>query len=122
MKLSKTEEQLMEYLWQREQAGHADLMEDYDDPKPAATTLATLLKRMTDKGYISYKTEGKSRIYRPLVKKEDYFAKHIKGLINRFFNNSTAQFASFFTEETDLTKEELEQLRSIIDQQIDQKK
>lgn len=122
MKLSKTEEQLMEHLWQREKAGHAELRDAYDDPKPAATTIATLLKRMTDKGYIAFETHGKSRIYYPLVKKEDYFAKHIKGLINRFFNNSTAQFASFFTEETDLTQDELKELRRIIDNQIDQKK
>ena len=121
MKLSKAEEEVMNHLWQLEKAFMKDLLEAYPDPKPANTTLATLLKRMTGKGYIAYNQYGKSREYYPLVKKKDYFSKHVNGLIKQFFNNSASQFASFFTEETDLSKEELEDLKSIIDQQIKKK-
>ena len=118
MQLSKSEEQLMQYLWKRGKAFLKDLLEDFPDPKPATTTVATLLKRMADKGFIDYTTVGKSREYFSLVKKTDYFSKHVNGLIKNFFNNSASQFASFFTKETDLTNEELEELRKIIDQQI----
>ena len=118
MQLSKAEEQLMQYLWKRNKAFMKDLLEDFPNPKPATTTVATLLKRMSDKGFISYKTIGKSREYYPLVKKSDYFSKHVNGLIKNFFNNSASQFASFFTKETNLSNEELEELRKIIDQQI----
>ena len=121
MKLSKTEELLMNNLWKLEKAFMKDLLEEYPEPKPATTTLATLLKRMTDKGYISYNLYGKSREYFPLVKKEAYFSKHVNGLIKNFFNNSASQFASFFTKETDLTKEELEKLKAIIDGEIKKK-
>jgi predicted transcriptional regulator len=95
-----------------------DLLEAYPEPKPATTTVATLLKRMTDKGFISYTLFGKSREYFPLVQKSDYFSKHVNGLIKNFFNDSASQFASFFTKETNLSKLELEELRKIIDQQI----
>jgi len=98
-----------------------DLLDIYPEPKPATTTVATLLKRMIGKGFVDYKTYGKSREYFPLVKKEDYFSKHVNGLIKTFFNDSASQFASFFTRKTDLTKEELEQLKSIIDQEIKNK-
>lgn len=118
MQLSKTEEQVMQYLWKRDKAFMKELLEDFPDPKPAITTVATLLKRMIDKGFIDYTTEGKSRKYFPLVKKSDYFSKHVNGLIKNFFNNSATQFASFFTKETDLSNEELHELRKIIDQQI----
>jgi len=118
MQLSKAEEQLMQYLWKRNKAFMKDLLEDFSEPKPATTTVATLLKRMSDKGFISYNTIGKSREYYPLVRKSDYFSKHVNGLIKNFFNNSASQFASFFTKETDLSNEELEELRKIIDQQI----
>lgn len=122
MQLSKSEEQLMQYLWKRGKAFMKDLLEDFPDPKPATTTVATLLKRMADKGFIDYTTIGKSREYFPLVRKSDYFSKHVNGLIKNFFNNSASQFASFFTKETDLTNEELEELRKIIDQQIKENK
>jgi len=121
MKLSKTEEELMNHLWKLEKGFMKDLLDAYPNPKPATTTIATLLKRMTDKGFINYKLFGKSREYYPLVKKKDYFSKHVNGLIKNFFNDSASQFASFFTKETNLSKQELEDLKSIIDQEIKNK-
>ena len=121
MQLSKTEEQLMQYLWKRDKAFMKDLLEAYPDPKPATTTVATLLKRMIDKGFVNYKLFGKSREYYPLVRKKDYFSKHVNGLIKNFFNDSASQFASFFTTETDLSKEELEDLKTLIDTEIKKK-
>lgn len=119
--LSKTEEDLMNHLWELKKAFMKDLLEAYPQPKPATTTVATLLKRMTEKGFIDYKLYGKSREYFPLVKKKDYFSKHVNGLIKNFFNDSASQFASFFTKETNLTKEELEDLKSLIDNEIKNK-
>ena len=121
MQLSKAEEQLMRYIWKLESAFMKDLLEEYPQPKPANTTVATLLKRMTEKGFISYKEYGKSREYFPLVKKSDYFSKHLNGLIKNFFNNSASQFASFFTSETDLSKKELEDLKALIDKELKKK-
>jgi len=119
--LSKSEEELMNHLWKLENAFMKDLLDEYSDPKPATTTVATLLKRISDKGYLGYKLHGKTREYYPLIKKKTYFAKHVNTLIKDFFNNSAAQFASFFTKETDLSREELEDLKKLIDQEIKKK-
>ncbi|WP_299891252.1 BlaI/MecI/CopY family transcriptional regulator [uncultured Lacinutrix sp.] len=121
MQLSKTEEELMNYLWKLEKAFMKDLLEAYPEPKPANTTVATLLKRITDKGFISYNKHGNSREYFALVKKKDYFSKHVNSLIKNFFNDSSSQFASFFTKETNLTKAELEDLQAIIAKEIKNK-
>ncbi|WP_435624571.1 BlaI/MecI/CopY family transcriptional regulator [Flagellimonas sp.] len=120
-KLSKSEEELMNMLWKRKKAFMKDLVDSYPEPKPATTTVATLLKRMTDKGFINYINIGRSREYYPLVKKKDYFSKEVNGLIKNFFNGSASQFASFFTQETDLSKAELEELKKLIDQEIKRK-
>jgi predicted transcriptional regulator len=122
MALSKTEEELMQHLWKLEKAFMQDLLECYPEPKPAPTTLATLLKRINEKGFISYEQKGRSREYYPTVSKKDYFSKHVNGLIRKFFNNSAAQFASFFTSETNLTTKELEELKSIVENEIERKK
>lgn len=121
MKLSKSEEELMNHLWRMEKAVMKDLIEAYPNPKPAGTTIATLLKRMQDKNFVDYKKLGRSREYFPLVKKDAYFSKHVNGLIKNFFNDSASQFASFFTKETDLTKKELEDLKKLIDSEIKKK-
>ena len=122
MQLSNSEEQLMEHLWKLEKAFMKDLLEAFPRPKPATTTVATLLKRMIDKEFVAYKEFGNSREYYPLVKKEDYFSKHVNGLIKNFFNDSASQFASFFTRETNLTEKELEELKKIIDVELQRKK
>ncbi|NKI30706.1 BlaI/MecI/CopY family transcriptional regulator [Croceivirga thetidis] len=118
MQLSKSEEELMNILWKLKKAFMKDLLESYPEPKPATTTVATLLKRMIDKGFVAYESIGRSREYYPLVKKKAYFSNHVNGLIKNFFNDSPSQFASFFTESANLSKEELQNLRDMIDQQI----
>jgi BlaI family transcriptional regulator, penicillinase repressor len=122
MKLTETEEQLMELIWDREQVFMKDIIESYPDPKPAVTTIATLLKRMQNKGFVGYTLMGNSRQYYALVKKSAYFSKHVNGLIKNFFGSSAMQFASFFTTETNLTADELEDLKKIIDNEINRKK
>lgn len=121
MSLSKSEEQLMSYLWGLKKAFTKDLLKQFPEPRPATTTVLTLLKRMKDKGYVDYRLFGNSREYYPTVKKEDYFSKHVRGLIKDFFNGSTSQFASFFTNEADLSQDQLEDLRNMIDEKIEKK-
>jgi len=122
MELTKTEEQLMHYLWKLRKAFMKDLIDSFPEPKPATTTVATLLKRMQDKGFVGYTLYGNSREYRALVSKTDYFAKHVNGLIKNFFNDSASQFGSFFAKDANLNVDELEKLRKIIDEEIQRKK
>jgi predicted transcriptional regulator len=121
-KLTDTEEQVMKYIWRIEKGYMKDILDEFPEPKPAATTLATLLKRMIDKGYVAFNQHGSNREYYPLVKKAEYFTKHLNGLIKNYFNDSASQFASFFTTEADLSEKDLEELRKIIDKQIEKKK
>lgn len=122
MSLSKAEEQLMEYIWTGEKMFMKEIIESYPEPKPATTTIATLLKRMQDKGFVGYKMFGNSRQYYPMVKKEDYFSKHVSTLIKDFFGDSALQFASFFTKTSNLSATELEDLKKIVELEIKKKK
>ncbi|MEC4112571.1 BlaI/MecI/CopY family transcriptional regulator [Myroides pelagicus] len=118
IKLPQTEEQLMEYIWELKKAFSKEIMDKYSDPKPAQTTLSTLLKRLTEKKFIDFKTYGTTREYYPLIQKEDYFATHINTLIETYFNNSALNFASFFTKKSKMNKSELEQLKKIVDDEL----
>lgn len=111
----------MQHLWKLETAFLNDLRTQYPEPKPASSTIATLLKRMIKKGYVDYEQRGRSREYRPLVSKPDYFSKRFNLIINKFFDDSTAQFASFFASKGDLTASELEDLKAIIEKEIQKK-
>ena len=118
MQLTKAEEQVMKYLWNLEKAYLKNILDEFPDPKPAATTIATLLKRIIDKGFIGYKQHGSNREYYPLVKKTDYFSLQMKSMIKDYFNNSAAQFASFFTTESNLSEKDLKEIQKLIGEQI----
>jgi predicted transcriptional regulator len=119
MQLTNAEEQVMKFLWKIEKAYLKNILDEYPEPRPATTTIVTLLKRMIDKGFVGYNQHGSNRQYFPLIKKTDYFAKNINLLIKDFFNNSAAQFASFFTNETNLSLSELEELKRIVEKKIE---
>ena len=118
-KLTVAEKDLMEIIWKKKAAFMKDIMEEYPEPKPANTTIATLLKRMQNKDLIGYKTYGNSREYFPKVSKEVYFKEEMTSMIDKFFNSSASQFASFFTSNTKMSQTELKELRDLIDQKIE---
>ena len=122
MKLTNAEEQVMEIIWRCETAFLKDIMGYYPDPKPASTTIVTLLKRMQRKGVVAYRLFGNSRQYYSLIRKEDYFQRSMNEIVRNFFGNSALQFASFFTTAGNLSEKELEELKVIVEQELNRRK
>ncbi len=122
MQLTKAEEQVMKYLWNLEKAYLKNIIDEFPDPKPATTTVATLLKRIIDKGFIGYHQYGSNREYFPKIKKTDYFSTKVNSMIKDYFNDSASQFASFFTNETNLDLSDLEEIKQLVEQKIQTKK
>ena len=118
MPLTNAEEQVMRHLWKLEKAYMKNILEEYPEPRPASTTLATLLKRMIDKEFVGYNQHGSNREYYPLIRKNQYFSKQINSIVKDFFNNSASQFASFFTTETKMSTEDLEELKKVVDNKL----
>ncbi|OCA68424.1 penicillinase repressor [Chryseobacterium artocarpi] len=120
IKLTDSEKVLMDILWEKEKVFMKDILETYPEPKPAVTTIATLLKRIQNKDLVGYKLYGNSREYYPKVEKGEYFKEEMTSMIDRFFNSSVTQFASFFTSNAKLSQKQLKELRDIIDEQIEE--
>ena len=120
--LNKTELQIMKYLWLLKKGFMKDIVEQFPEPRPAYTTISTLLKRMCDKEYIGFERLGRDKQYFPVLKKNDYFSKQVNGIITHFFNDSKSQFASFFTKNADLSVHELEELQRLLQEKINLKK
>ena len=122
MSLTQAEEQVMKHLWKLEKAYMKNILDEYPEPKPKSTTLATLLKRMIDKDYVSYNQHGNNREYFPKVRKEEYFSTHLSNVVKDFFNDSVSQFASFFTRESEMSVSELEAMKAEIEERIKKEK
>ena len=119
-KLTEAEKEIMDILCERKTAFMKDILEAFPETKPASTTIATNLKRMQNKNLVGYKTFGNSREYFPMVEKETYFNQEMTSMIDRFFNSSVSQFASFFTANSKMSQKQLKELRDLIDNQIEE--
>lgn len=110
MKLTKAEEQIMQYLWDMGEGMVRDIRDRFDEPKPARNTVSTIIRVLESKGVVSYRAEGNTHVYFPLVSKKEYSKKQLFSLMTDYFDNSFPQMATFFAREKDLSIEELEQL------------
>jgi predicted transcriptional regulator len=116
--LTKAEEQVMQYLWDMEKGFLKDIVEAFPDPRPAYTTISTVIRVLVKKGFIGYHTFGKTHEYYPVVSRKAYFRKHVNHLISDHFGGSVVDFASFFTGEGEVDLTELEEIKRLIDEKI----
>lgn len=119
--LTKAEEQVMQVLWNLEQAFVRDILDKLPLPKPAYNTVSTIVRILEKKGFVSYKAYGKSHEYFPLVSKKDYRRNSFKGFLNNYFGNSYQALTSFFATEQNLSLEELEKIKEMINDEIEKK-
>ena len=115
--LTRAEEQIMQFLWTLQRGFLKDIVDEFPKPKPAYTTVSTVIRVLVRKKFIGYKTYGKINEYYPLISKADYFTGKLKPMIANYFNGSKTSMASFFAE-TQLSLSELEEVKSLIDQKI----
>ncbi len=110
MQLTRSEEQVMQILWDLGEGLVKDILDRFDEPKPARNTVSTVVRILEKKGFVGHKDYGKVFVYYPLVQKKEYSGKQLIGLMNNYFNNSFPAMASFFAKENDLSIKDLELL------------
>ena len=94
--LTKAEEEIMQVLWQLEQAFVKDIVDELPEPRPHYNTVSTIIKILEDKGFVQHESLGKSNRYYPLVQKDDYSKKSMTQFVGKYFEGSFANMLSFF--------------------------
>ena len=114
--LTKGEMQVMNALWN---AGKAldvhEVVAQYDEPRPAYTTVSTFLKILSTKGFVDYKKgNGKQYLYFPLVSRAQYTSRVMREVKDNFFGGSASRFVQFFVENEELSETEIQKLLELI--------
>ena len=119
--LSKTEFQIMSILWDINHSACAwDILERYEEPKPAYTTIATYMKMLYEKGYVDYfknKGEGKTHMYIAKITRAEYARMTMQETKKNLFGGSLKNMLCFFVKEENLTIEEIKELLNLIEQE-----
>lgn len=108
--LTKAEEDIMQILWRLGHAFVKDIVDEMSDPKPHYNTVSTIIKILSDKGFVGHESFGKANRYYALIKKEDYSKKTMKQFVKKYFEGSYSSMFSFFVKENDISVNDLEEI------------
>lgn len=111
----------MSILWDINHSACAwDILERYEEPKPAYSTIASYMRILYEKGYVDYfktKSEGKTHMYIAKVTRAEYTRKTMQDVKKKFFGGSLKSMLCFFVKDNDLTEEEVKDLLNLITQE-----
>ena len=115
--LSKAEWALMGALWARERGTATDIQRDLQDTQGwAYSTVKTMLDRLVEKGFVAYRRVGNVYEYFPNVHRKSAIARAMDEMIDRVLEGSMAPFLSRLIERRKLEPDELDELRSLLDE------
>jgi predicted transcriptional regulator len=108
--LTKAEEQVMQALWQTGEGFLKDIIDAMPAPQPHSNTVATLLKILADKGFVTSKVTGRNNLYKPLISKAQYSRQSLGTLVSSYFDGSYSNAVSFLVDQKKLSVKDLEML------------
>jgi BlaI family transcriptional regulator, penicillinase repressor len=117
--LTKAEDQIMQILWKLEEGFVNDIIDRIPEPKPAYNTVSTIVRILEKKGFVDHKAYGKTHLYFPLIKREEYTQLFIKNFIGNYFSNSFKEMVSFFAKGDNMTVGEIEDLMNEVKKEIE---
>jgi len=121
VEITKSQEEILKVFWDIKEAVVSDVIEKLPDPKPAYNTVATVIKVLEKKGYLSHKVYGKTYVFFPIITQKDYAKYVFKDSLKSIFNNSLNQAVSFFVKQNKTSLSELEELKNYIEEEIKKK-
>jgi len=114
-RLSEKEESLMQVVWERNHAFAKEVREALPDPKPHINTVATMMRRLVDKGFLKIEDFGSTHRYLPAMSKKEYTNLFVKPLLAGLFGNSIKNAVTFFAEEEEISAAELKEILKMIE-------
>ena len=113
--LTPQEEEAMLIIWRLGQGFVKDILEQYPEPRPPYTTLASTVKNLERKGYVKSRRYGNTYEYTPVVDETEYKKQFVSGFVKDYFCNSYSELVTFFAQEQRISADELKEIIRIIE-------
>ena len=114
-KLTHQEEEMMLIIFQHGKGFIKDYLDRMPEPRPPYTTVASIVKNLKRKGYLTAKAYGNTYEYRPTLEESEYKSKYLSGVVRNYFENSYKEMVSFFVEKQKISAEELKEIIQLIE-------
>jgi BlaI family transcriptional regulator, penicillinase repressor len=120
--LTRAEEQVMQVLWKIKKGFVKDILDHFDEPKPAYNTVSTIVRILQDKGFVDHKAYGRTHEYFTLISKDEYSKSHLTSFVKDYFSNSFEKMVSFFAKERGISVKEMEEIMKIMESEVTKQK
>lgn len=114
-KLTPQEEEVMIYFWKLGPSFIRDVLIEMPEPKPPYTSVASVVRNLEKKKFLSPLKVGNTIQYHPKVKENDYTSESLGKVVENYFTGSYKEMVSFFVRDHKLSKDELKDLLDIIE-------
>ncbi len=108
--LTKAEEQVMMVLWKMASGLLMEIVDNMPAPQPHKNTVATILKILAEKEFVSIEQVGRIHRYHPAISKEAYSKASLTGMVKGYFEGSFSNVVSFMVDEKKISVHDLELL------------
>lgn len=105
--------QILKILWRVGAAAVADVHAEIG-PRLAYTTVATMLRKMEDRGLVRHREEARRFVYEPAVLADEVTRTATTDLLDRLFEGSLADAVHHLLRIRDVSSEELDRLEQLI--------
>ena len=113
--ISEAESEVMKIIWKYAPISTNDITEKLLQTTTwSPKTIQTLIKRLVNKGVLSYEKEGRVFVYTPLVKENEYLDQKSHSFVKRYYDGDITAMLSAYIENDKLSKQEIEHLRSLL--------
>jgi len=103
---------IMSVLWEQGEATTSDVHEALREERGLAfTTIATMLRKMEDKGIVAHRSEGRQFVYRPTVSEDQVRRSMVGELVERLFGGDPKALVAHLVSENEIDAEEIDALR-----------
>ncbi len=112
--ISDAEFEIISVLWSADEPMSA---QDISERKKKwkYSTIATLLKRLYEKGAVTYEKRGRYFYYSPLIDEKEYKAEQTKSLVSRLYNGSVKNLVAALFENKQLSGEDVKDIKDMFD-------
>jgi BlaI family penicillinase repressor len=116
-KISDAEWEIMRVIWKNPNCTAAYIIEQLKDDKEwKPKTIKTLIRRLLDKNIIGYEQFGREYKYYSIVSQEECIKTESVSFLQRVYSGSLKAMVLNFVEEDKLSKQDIEDLKSILDE------
>ncbi|HSH93642.1 MAG TPA: BlaI/MecI/CopY family transcriptional regulator [Roseimicrobium sp.] len=117
-RISDTEWEVMKVIWEKAPCTSGEIIDRLTaiDPTWHPKTVKTLLNRLVKKKALGYRKEGRSYLYRPLVKETDGVKAESDSFLQRVFGGALQPMLAHFVESKKLSSAEIAELKRLLDQ------